>query len=592
VPDTPPQRIGKYEVTDLLGQGAMGVVYRALDPALGRYVAIKVMSQGIAADQELRDRFLREARAAGSLQHPNIITIYDFGEADGFLYIAMEYVEGSDLSEVMERKDPLPITGKIDIIVDVLHALDYAHSRGVVHRDVKPANIRVSVDGRAKLMDFGIARLEKSDLTRSGVMIGTPDYMAPEQITSAEITPATDVFAMGVVLYEFLTGKRTFEGDTLHAVLYNVLHVQPPPLHEASAAVPASLQPVLDVALAKDPKDRYPTAGGMAHALMAVRTALSGGATVSIAARATPLRTQRISEPLRWSKQVRRKRAVRWIAGGAVVLALGAVAVVVMLSRGSRQGANVAAGGAARPDAGQAPGFAALAAGARAESSNAVTVPPADAPARSSAAAPGGAAPSGAARPGPGPRPSVSQAAPGSRPTSGVQQPAAAAPAVQAPGQAPQSQAAAPVQADVPAAPAPGAVPAAPTTSPAAAPAAVAPAPTPAVPEPAADPRPDIENLIAAYARALEQRSIAEVRRVYPSITSDQQRDWEQFFRAARSVKARLAVTRLDVGAGSADLTVSGGLEFDTGGGPQSQAMSFRATAALENGAWRLRSVR
>ena len=130
---TPPERIGKYQITDFLGQGAMGVVYRALDPLLGRYVAIKVMSQGIASDQELRDRFLREARAAGSLQHPNIITIYDFGEADGSLYIAMEYVEGSDLSEIMERRDPLPLTGKLDIVVDALHALDYAHTRGVVH---------------------------------------------------------------------------------------------------------------------------------------------------------------------------------------------------------------------------------------------------------------------------------------------------------------------------------------------------------------------------------------------------------------------------------------------------------------------------
>ena len=220
---TPPERIGKYQITDFLGQGAMGVVYRALDPLLGRYVAIKVMSQGIASDQELRDRFLREARAAGSLQHPNIITIYDFGEADGSLYIAMEYVEGSDLSEIMERRDPLPLTGKLDIVVDALHALDYAHTRGVVHRDVKPANIRVSVDGRAKLMDFGIARLEKSDLTKSGMMVGTPSYMAPEQITGGKVSASTDVFAMGAVLYEFLSNRPTFSGDTLHAVLYKVV---------------------------------------------------------------------------------------------------------------------------------------------------------------------------------------------------------------------------------------------------------------------------------------------------------------------------------------------------------------------------------
>jgi serine/threonine-protein kinase len=568
----------------------MGVVYRALDPALGRYVAIKVMSQGIAADQELRDRFMREARAAGSLQHPNIITIYDFGEADGFLYIAMEYVEGSDLSEMMERKDPLPITGKIDIMVDVLHALDYAHSRGVVHRDIKPANIRVSTDGRAKLMDFGIARLEKSDLTRSGVMIGTPDYMAPEQITSSEITPATDVFAVGVVLYEFLTGRRTFEGDTLHAVLYNVLHVQPQPLHEASPAVPASLQPVLDVALAKEPEKRYPTAGGMAHALMTVRAALSGGATVAIAARATPLRTQRISEPLRWSKKARRKRMQLWIGAGAGVLALGAVAVLVA-TLPSRPGAT-SAGAGARPPAVQVPASPAVAAPAvvtPAESGRATPVP-VDLAARASAAAPS-QVPSGA-RPAvpPATRPSVSQAAPGVRPAPpGARQAAApvAAPTGQAPApsQEPAAQVAAPARPEVPA-PSPAPAVAAPATT-------VAPAPAAAVPEPAADPRPDIEELIAAYARAIESRSVTEIRRLYPGITAQQQQEWEQFFRMVKAVKARLAISRLELSGETADLAVTGSYEYDGGGGRSvRQPASFQATAARDGGTWRLRTVR
>ena len=294
--ETAPESIGKYRITDLLGRGAMGVVYRALDPLLNRYVAIKVMSQGIATDLELRDRFLREARAAGSLQHPNIITIYDFGEADGSLYIAMEYVEGSDLSDIMERQDPLPLPAKLDIIVDTLHALEYAHSRGVVHRDVKPANIRVSVAGHAKLMDFGIARLEKSDLTRSGMVIGTPDYMAPEQVTGGTITPATDIFAVGVVLYEFLANRRTFDGETLHAVLYKVVSEQPPPLHEAAPNVPSSLQPILDRALAKDPLQRYATAGAMSRDLTAVRTALSGVARAATATVAAPLRAVRTAE--------------------------------------------------------------------------------------------------------------------------------------------------------------------------------------------------------------------------------------------------------------------------------------------------------
>ncbi len=303
----------------------MGVVYRGLDPHLGRYVAIKVMSQGIATDQELRDRFLREARAAGSLQHPNIITIFDFGEAEGSLYIAMEYVEGSDLSQIIDRQDPLPLTGKIDIMVDVLHALDYAHHRGVVHRDVKPANIRVSVDGRAKLMDFGIARLEKSDLTKSGIMIGTPDYMAPEQITGGVISPATDVFAVGAVLYEFLTGRRTFHGETIHEVLYKVVSEQPPPLRDVAKGIPGSLQPILDKALAKDVAQRYASAGLMARELAAVRTALGGAVTVAVASRATPIRTARLPAHLGAGKRGWRRPAV-W--AGAGVLVLGAAALV------------------------------------------------------------------------------------------------------------------------------------------------------------------------------------------------------------------------------------------------------------------------
>jgi len=337
VADTAPQRIGKYQISALLGQGAMGVVYLGKDPLLGRAVAIKVMSQGIATDQELRDRFLREARAAGSLQHPNIITIYDFGEADGSLYIAMEYVEGSDLSEIMARHDPLPVTGKIAIIIDALHALDYAHNRGVVHRDVKPANIRVSVDGRAKLMDFGIARLEKSDLTKSGIMIGTPDYMAPEQVTGGQITSATDVFAVGVVLYEFLSGHRTFDGETIHAVLYKVVSEQPPPLRDVTQGVPASLQPILDRALAKDVGHRYRSAGDMARDLEVVHRALSGGATVRVEARSTPLHTARLFRPSGLGK--RRRRRVLAFAGLGLVVAGGVAAALLGVSLLSRPAA-------------------------------------------------------------------------------------------------------------------------------------------------------------------------------------------------------------------------------------------------------------
>src|SRR5579859_8170040 len=277
VEETAPSQIGKYKLTDLLGQGAMGVVYRALDPVLNRHVAIKLMSQGIAADAELRDRFMREAQAAGSLQHPNIITIFDFGEADGHLFIAMEYIDGADLSEIIERRDVLPLSAKLDIAIDVLHALHYAHSRGVVHRDIKPANIRVSADGRAKLMDFGIARLESSTMTKSGMLVGTPNYMAPEQVTSGQVSPATDIFSLGVVLYELLTYRKVFEGDTLHAVLYKIVSEDPPSLRDARD-VPGPLRGIVEKALAKDPTARYQAGGDMAQAISLVRTGLSSGA--------------------------------------------------------------------------------------------------------------------------------------------------------------------------------------------------------------------------------------------------------------------------------------------------------------------------
>ncbi|HEX7941313.1 MAG TPA: serine/threonine-protein kinase, partial [Gemmatimonadaceae bacterium] len=174
--------IGKYQITELIGEGAMGVVYRALDPVLTRPVAIKVMTDALAHEPEQRDRFLREAQTAGSLQHPNIVTIYDCGEVDGHPFIAMEYIEGADLATILERHEPLPLKAKLDIAIDALTGLAYAHKHGVVHRDIKPANIRITEDGRAKIMDFGIAHLSSSSMTRTGVMMGTPNYMAPEQV--------------------------------------------------------------------------------------------------------------------------------------------------------------------------------------------------------------------------------------------------------------------------------------------------------------------------------------------------------------------------------------------------------------------------
>ncbi|MFL5633309.1 MAG: serine/threonine-protein kinase, partial [Gemmatimonadaceae bacterium] len=192
--------IGKYRIVELVGEGAMGVVYRAVDTVLDRTVAIKVMNEAIARQEDLRKRFLHEAQAAGSLQHPNVVCIYDLGEVDGHLFIAMEFVHGVDLERLIEMGEPLSLQTRLDIMIDVLTGLSYAHKHGIVHRDIKPANIRVAEDGRAKIMDFGVAHLASSSMTRTGSFLGTPSYMAPAQITEGQTTPATDMFAVGAVL--------------------------------------------------------------------------------------------------------------------------------------------------------------------------------------------------------------------------------------------------------------------------------------------------------------------------------------------------------------------------------------------------------
>jgi len=237
--------IGKYHILELVGEGAMGVVYKARDSVLDRTVAVKVMNDAIARSDELRTRFLREAQAAASLQHPNVVSIYDLGEVDGHLYIAMEYVPGADLETIVRDKDaPLTLQQKLDIVIDVLTGLSFAHKRGIVHRDIKPANIRISEDGRAKIMDFGVAHLASSKLTSTGASLGTPSYMAPEQITGGKTTPATDLFAVGAVLYELLTGELPFDAPSMQNLFFKILTEEARPVREITTGLPTALDHV------------------------------------------------------------------------------------------------------------------------------------------------------------------------------------------------------------------------------------------------------------------------------------------------------------------------------------------------------------
>src|SRR5216110_549067 len=284
------RRVGKFELHEPIGEGAMGAVWKAYDSVIRRYVALKLLSRA-GRPTDAQDRFLREARAAGALQHPNIVTIYDLGESDDHLFIAMELVDGRDLSSLIALSEPLALERKLDMVIEVLQGLSYAHERGVIHRDVKPSNVRIASDGSVKIMDFGIARLQSADVTGSGAIVGTPTYMAPEQITNGAITPATDVFAVGCLLYELLGYHKPFQGETVHGVLYQVLTTDPKPLRTMVPSIPASLERVVSKALNKVPEDRYENARHMQSALSSIRAALSGAfdTTERLSLRWTPL---------------------------------------------------------------------------------------------------------------------------------------------------------------------------------------------------------------------------------------------------------------------------------------------------------------
>src|SRR3954470_23011117 len=326
-------RIGKYEVECVIGEGAMGVVYRAMDPLINRRVAIKVMADAVAQDAGLRDRFLREAQAAGSLQHPNVVTIYDFGEVDDHLFIAMEYVEGDDLSDLITKNVTIRPSDALDLIIDVLHGLAYAHKRGIIHRDIKPANIRVDAEGKARLMDFGVAHLASSEMTSTGMLLGTPAYMAPEQITGASVTAETDIFSVGAVLYELLARKRPFAGDTLQSLMYSILNKAPESLEAIVSKMPAGLHDIVMRALSKDPAQRYHSAMAMANDLAAIRDTMDPeGKRTSLSLRAaidTALARETRSQDRR---RLARQGAI--FAAGILLAAVGFGGARLLLSGG------------------------------------------------------------------------------------------------------------------------------------------------------------------------------------------------------------------------------------------------------------------
>ena len=270
----PYRKLGKYDVLEVIGRGGMGVIYKGVDPGIGRVVAIKMMTGGFAENPELLQRFYREAQSAGKLQHPNIVTIYDLGVQDGNPYLVMEFLEGESLEAVIRSRRLILLEDKLDVVVQVCEGVGYAHQRRIIHRDIKPANVMLLQDHRVKIVDFGIARIGNEGMTRPGQIMGSIQYMSPEQINGANVDTRSDIFSIGVLLYQLLTAALPFEGKDTGETLLKILHEAPPPLSRFLEAYPPELDEIVQRVLAKDREQRFQAAEDLALDLAHVQEGL------------------------------------------------------------------------------------------------------------------------------------------------------------------------------------------------------------------------------------------------------------------------------------------------------------------------------
>ncbi len=271
--------LGRYEIVAELGQGAMGVVYKARDPMLDRVVAIKTVSLTLPKEElaEYEARFYQEAKAAGGLSHRNIVTIYDIGRSERIAYMAMEFLEGEELRKLLQARAPIPLSRALDIGAQVAEGLQYAHERQIIHRDIKPANIMVLQDGLVKITDFGIARMRNNEVkTMTGMILGSPKYMSPEQVSGKRADTRSDIFSLGVVIYEMLTGTSPFVADNIHGVMYQTMNFNPPAPRTLNPDLPEVLNFIVAKALAKNLDDRYQKAIDLAHDLREAMATLTG----------------------------------------------------------------------------------------------------------------------------------------------------------------------------------------------------------------------------------------------------------------------------------------------------------------------------
>ena len=296
-------QLGKYEIQAEIGRGGMGLVYRGYDHLLDRQVAIKVLAPHLVWEPGFVERFLREARSAARLKHASIVTIFDVGQQENRYYIVMEYLDGLALADLIRQRGSLPLDEIASITRQIAGALDYAHHCGLVHRDVKPGNVVIDPSGRATLTDFGVARAgQETRLTTTGALIGTPQYMSPEQAQGDEVGHQTDIYSLGVVVYEMLAGRTPFDATTPHAVLHQLIYDSPPPLSTVRPDLPSRLDSVMGNALAKEPVARYHSAGAFA-------TALEGALHPEATPQAAPTRlSQPVSVPPPAAAPIRRSR--------------------------------------------------------------------------------------------------------------------------------------------------------------------------------------------------------------------------------------------------------------------------------------------
>jgi eukaryotic-like serine/threonine-protein kinase len=335
------KRFGRYEIVAELGRGAMGVVYQARDPQINRLVALKTFSlfhQEPEQEEEFRQRFVYEAQAAGRLQHPGIVAVFDVGEEAESKepFIVLEYVAGESLSRILSREKKLSLPRALNLAEEIAEALDYAHAQGVVHRDIKPANILVTQEGRAKIADFGIAKLNLAHFTLPGRLLGTPAYMAPEQLIGEAADGRSDLFSLGVILYVMVTGHSPFHGNSATTVCFKVVNREPMPASALDLDLPRALDPVISRAVAKDPAERYQRGAEFASDLRQLRTQYTGSTTGFLVPR-SPVHSKLVSSRPATAAAGTERPAdwlVRTILHKASIrdLILGAVLVVICIS--------------------------------------------------------------------------------------------------------------------------------------------------------------------------------------------------------------------------------------------------------------------